>query len=310
MTSEDKQWQYWRSRSRESLGHLVREKLEHPSTLTSFAADGRFPADRVFLYFHSAAGSAAAGAFLAARYTGWSFVGVRMPGLFGETDIPGSIAEEASIHVRSILEQFPGDRRFIVSGFSTGGILAYEAAVQLAKSGHVPEKCILIDAPHPGELLELYGTSTVDDLFRSRLIRLLKRSRAPAGVITEVQDMEVSGAVEQLVTEGVVLGLLGSGAVADAATRHQVALQSLVYVKAMHASAHYQVPGDAGVSTCFVQAVLPPESAARWARSLPGLEITPITCHETDEMSVAMMHNDYSLFQHQEFLSVLTGLLT
>ncbi len=80
---------------------------------------------------------------------GWPFLGLEARGMLSE-DLPPltTVEEMAALYVAAIREVQP-QGPYLLGGWSSGGILAFEMARQLRRAGQVVEKVLMIDSPAP-----------------------------------------------------------------------------------------------------------------------------------------------------------------
>ena len=125
----------------------------------------------------------------------YSFVS---PGLDGRVErLPQSIEEMASIYVDSIQEVDPHGP-YILGGYSMGGMVAYEMAIQLERKGFEVEQLILFDAAAPG-----YNTTTAkysESHYNKELIKLIDEVTTFFGkpVSFDLQDIQGLAQEEKL----------------------------------------------------------------------------------------------------------------
>ncbi|MFD0474469.1 thioesterase domain-containing protein [Nonomuraea thailandensis] len=106
--------------------------------------DSRGPRPKLF-YVHSASGNAFA-IWALRSLLPVPLSGVRAAGLYGEREIPRTIAEFADVYLDEIRDAQP-EGPYLLCGFSGGGSIAFELARRLHAQGAQVGLLALIDAP-------------------------------------------------------------------------------------------------------------------------------------------------------------------
>jgi amino acid adenylation domain-containing protein len=95
-----------------------------------------------------------------------------------------SVAEEAAVHVRAILECQPTGP-YLLGGCSAAGIVAYEVAQQLRSCGHKVELLALFDAHNP-HFVRAYSTLRTSLAFNRAAFRRKSWNEVPAWMATKL----------------------------------------------------------------------------------------------------------------------------
>ena len=103
---------------------------------------------RILWLFPDGAGSASSYSTLPAISPDWAVYGLNCPWLKTPQDLRCSLPEYVSKFVTEIGRRQPVGP-YNLGGWSAGGILAFEAAQQLARQGQTTTKLILLDSPNP-----------------------------------------------------------------------------------------------------------------------------------------------------------------
>lgn len=131
------------------LDRLNPTVFDGPPHATSVRLQGSSENSRRILWlFPDGAGSATSYSTLPAISSDWAVHGLGCPWLKTPQDLRCSLPEYVSKFVIEIRRRQPvGPYNF--GGWSAGGILAFEAAQQLARQGQTTAKLILLDSPNP-----------------------------------------------------------------------------------------------------------------------------------------------------------------
>src|SRR5690606_14487399 len=86
--------------------------------------------------------------------------GLQSPALSGTEELPGSVREWAALYVDEIRRAHPGGPYHLV-GWSMGGVIAHEMAVQLQRRGSAVGSLVLLDAHVPAPLPESVDPQSV-----------------------------------------------------------------------------------------------------------------------------------------------------
>lgn len=132
-----------------ALGRPTSTAFDGPPYATSVRLQGSSKNPRKILWlFPDGAGSAASYTSLPAMSSDIVVYGLNCPWLERPQDLRCSLPQYVSKFIPEIKRGQPtGPYHF--AGWSAGGILAYEAAQQLAKEGQTTAKLILLDSPNP-----------------------------------------------------------------------------------------------------------------------------------------------------------------
>lgn len=131
------------------LEHLNPTAFDGPPHATSVRLQGSSKdARRILWLFPDGAGSATSYSSLPTISSDIVIYGLNCPWLKCPQDLRCSLPQYVSKFITEIRRRQPlGPYNF--GGWSAGGILAYEAAQQLARQGQMTEKLILLDSPNP-----------------------------------------------------------------------------------------------------------------------------------------------------------------
>ena len=131
------------------LDRLTPTALDSPPHATSVRLQGSSKDPRRILWlFPDGAGSATSYSSLPAVSPDMVVHGLNCPWLKTPQDLRCSLPQYVSKFITEIRRRQPvGPYNF--GGWSAGGILAYEAALQLARQGQTTAKLILLDSPNP-----------------------------------------------------------------------------------------------------------------------------------------------------------------
>ena len=131
------------------LQHLTPIAFDGPPYATSVRLQGSSKDPRRILWlFPDGAGSATSYSSLPAISSDVVVHGLNCPWLKCPQDLHCSLPQYVSKFITEIRRRQPLGP-YNLGGWSAGGILAYEAAQQLAKQGQMTEKLILLDSPNP-----------------------------------------------------------------------------------------------------------------------------------------------------------------
>ena len=153
------------------------EKLDAaPELAGNFIKLGGRKGDAVLFLVHGWGGAIAHYLGLAhlLRFAG-PIVGLQGNEQFGKTDRPDSVPRLADYYADLILQEYP-DKKYIMAGYSAGGVLAYAVAVALRAKGHPVELLVALDSRPNGLSLHRRG-GMMWPYFRSRLSFHWKRLR-------------------------------------------------------------------------------------------------------------------------------------
>ncbi|MBC1213136.1 amino acid adenylation domain-containing protein [Trichormus variabilis ARAD] len=141
-----------------------------------------------------------------------TFYGLQAPGLNGESDPLTSVEEMAAYYIQAIQSVQP-EGPYFLGGHSFGGIVAYEIAQQLVKSGHEVALVAILDAPAPvASDKPIY--IDVDDATRlTETARLIERWAGKSLNISYeiLQPLELDAQLEYLKEQLIAVGLLPTG---------------------------------------------------------------------------------------------------
>ena len=237
------------------------------------------------IYLHAANGSAHAVRQLKGIVPA-RILAVRAPGLFGEVTCPATVAAEASIHAAELSDLGPFTDGVLLMGFSTGGLVALELARTLSNAIDVRE-CLMIDTPHPSDLLEnTYSSEQV--LRKRRLAFLLKRSGAPLEMVNLIRgcdDWPPSADTWRSV----------AGAEVSEAARDPLVRQAETYTASVIAARNYIVRLDIDVPIRILQ--LSEKRPERWLECFPMISWS----------SISAEHHDYAVFENEDVQAFLAG---
>lgn len=103
---------------------------------------------KTLFLFPDGAGSAASYSSLPPFSPSLAIIGLNCPWLKKPEDMAPTVEEQAAKYLVEIRRRVPHGPYYL-AGWSAGGILAFEAAQQLAKAGEQTARLILLDAPNP-----------------------------------------------------------------------------------------------------------------------------------------------------------------
>jgi acyl-CoA synthetase (AMP-forming)/AMP-acid ligase II/3-oxoacyl-(acyl-carrier-protein) synthase/thioesterase domain-containing protein/acyl carrier protein len=103
--------------------------------------------DPTIVWIHPVGGGVSCYRVLA-RSLPFRSVGIASPALFGERAVPETIEDMARQYIR-LLPDIPDASRLVLAGWSLGGVVAYEMAIQLAKTAAPVELVTMIDSYPP-----------------------------------------------------------------------------------------------------------------------------------------------------------------
>ncbi|TDE33616.1 hypothetical protein E1295_37945 [Nonomuraea mesophila] len=242
--------------------------------------DDRGPRPKLF-YVHSASGNAFA-IWALRSLLPLPLSGVRAAGLYGERDIPRTIAEFADVYLDEVRDAQP-EGPYLLCGFSGGGSIAFELARRLHAQGAHVGLLALIDAPPP-----VFGSAAVPDesaLMEDRLRELLRRVEGRVREHADAGDPEV---VDVLQAGDALAKDMGS----DALRR-----QLTVYARLIRACAAYRPARYPGVVHYFA-AEATPEHVEQWKPYAGALHTYRLDAD----------HYEYEIFAHPDFREVFAGL--
>ncbi|WPH01307.1 Hypothetical protein R9X50_00414600 [Acrodontium crateriforme] len=119
-----------------------------PQASSVLLQGSRAAATKTLFLFPDGAGSATSYMFVPAISSSVLVYGLNCPWLKTPTAMPTSLRTYVQPFIREIRRHQPSGP-YILGGASAGGILAYEAACQLANAGQIVERLVLVDTPDP-----------------------------------------------------------------------------------------------------------------------------------------------------------------
>lgn len=255
------------------------------------ALPARDPDRATFLYFHCVHGHVYALLQLENRIHR-TVVGVRAAGMEGEQPIPRTIGQMMDVYLPQLERAGFLDGPLVTGGFSSGGLLAVEAAARLRAAGRNVLGSVLVDTAHP-DLLRQAGRLTVTELVHSRLNELLDEAGAEGGPEREF-SFDAEG--EWSLPPEIATRLLG-GDDPEGRVKLECELSSLAYSAV--ANLDYEIPEISGLPIEYVSVLDVPGNLDLWAKHAPELRVTP---HEG-------IHSEPALFADDTFIVLLENLL-
>lgn len=271
--------------------------LDRQSCLSIHRLDRTADDEPVLVYLHHAAGTAYAGHLLA-KAIGVTVCSVRAAGLEGERPVPRRIEDFTAVYREQIGEAF-GDRTVWTSGFSTGGLLAFELSRQIRANGGRVAGVILIDAVPPLAYLD----SGLPDLIRTqqgRLWELLRRSGAAEDLMKEAFSVPAASPTRLAGLPERMVSALVAGAAVPHHEAEEAVLNQLDVWAAMHEAWYAYRATSLPGRLHYLKATESPDAAAQeWATLADDLVMAEIDGE----------HSDYELFRNPELHTVLDGWL-
>lgn len=287
--------------SRSSTVGSIAERLSsvpafNRDSCLSIHNDGGSDDDPVLVYLHHPAGTAYAG-YLLAKTTGVTVCSVRAAGLEGERPVPRRIEDFARIYREQIAEAFPR-RPIWTSGFSAGGLLAFELGHQIREAGMRAGGVILFDSPRPHAHLD----TEPPDLIRTqqdRLNELLRRVGADEELMAEAYSVPAASLTRLAGLSEPMVSALVAGAAVPHREAERAILDQLDVWGAMHEAPYAYRPRRLPGRLHYLLAAEDLEVARSWENM-------------ADEVLMAYVpgeHFDYGLFRDEKFHTVLNGWL-
>jgi acyl-coenzyme A synthetase/AMP-(fatty) acid ligase/thioesterase domain-containing protein/acyl carrier protein len=186
----------------------------------------------------------------------------------------GALESLASIYVDAVLQVQPNGP-YLLFGFSAGGVIAYEMALQLERAGQRVEMLILGDSPAPGISVDAGLLSGLDR--RSARLRQLRTSGVKGGALLAAR-LVANQARHRLARVRNRGAAKGTSAQLDSAREaaEQRARQRAAVIGAMLST--YRPLGNLTAPARLVRANLPGPPDLGWSHVIARLDVASMAC--------------------------------
>jgi thioesterase domain-containing protein/acyl carrier protein len=200
-------------------------------------------------------------------------------------DVPGSIAEAAATNIDALIAKQP-QGPYILGGFSSAALVAYEMALQLTQRGHVVDNVVLIDAPYAGPVLRA-GVAIVERCGPRLGISATRRNAISALLWRLAHNLDRLRVVNDKRTFSRERLARLRGAFAREPVNGEPAESSELGNQWLRITAAYRLRPYSGRLTLLFSAEATPRTIRAWSiaaprvdrRSIPGTHFTCITDH-------------------------------
>ena len=202
------------------------------------------------------------------------FYGLQAPGLIDGQEPPRRIEDFAACYVQAIRE-FQPEGPYLLGGYSSGGVIAFEMAQQLQREGHEVAMLAMLDC------YRLTGERDKDEGDDARLISIFARTMNRILTIQELRQVEPEKQIEFALQRGREANLITSF------VEEQQVLKTFELLKALReATRSYKASVYPGTITLF----RPEETTAEITRNIDRLtKITNVVAAVLSGMALLML---------------------